>query len=141
MKKLIFYLLVAIALFGCKTEPGFIVTDYKIINLIESDIVVKLKIDGQVTTIKPGDIRTIYSDVYHYKGGRPESSISSKVLELLEPEMEIDGEIIPALIWMIEYWKYDGSDVYNPTYFNSTYTLIVTDKLIEEINNPRQNAL
>ena len=140
MKKYILLAIVALGVGGgCQNaKDGLMVTDYKVINLTESEIIIELGItDRQTQIIHTGDIQTIYSNSRQYNGVRPESAMSIMILEHLNPEMSIVGNVVPNLIWHIDNWKYEGSDVSNPKYYNATYTLIVTDELLQKLNGPQ----
>ncbi len=130
MKKLLlFYIVAAAALAGCKDNTICISSGYKIVNRIESDIVIELKFeDKRVMTIRPGDTHVIYNKTQCYEEPIPEVTLAP---EVLQAEMKIDGEIVPNEIWMREHWNVDA-DVEN---HNSTYTLTVTDELLEIIKN------
>jgi hypothetical protein len=144
MKRVFFYLAVAAAVFttGCDAlKEGVVITEKKIVNMIESDIVVEYGVgERQTHTIKPGETRTIYTHTFHHKGQRPEASTSWKVLDVENPVMKIDGEIVPEQIWIRDYWDYAGSDVLDPDYFKATYTLVVTDELLQTVKEDAASA-
>jgi hypothetical protein len=113
---------------GCKKDIC-VTSDYTIINRIESDIVIELKFgDRQVMIIHPGDTQLFYQGVW-CRDPKFEPAMAS---EILNAEMRIDGEVIPRNIWWREHWNIDA-DVEGDNY--STYTLTVTDELLEAIKN------
>ena len=137
MKKLLlFYIVAAAALAGCNTgnELVRVTTDYKIINQIESDIVVELH-SGKIMTINPGDTKVIYNEIYSYN---PKTSGPIKALEvvqeLLQAEMRIGGEAVPAPIWWSRYWI---GEAHQDHFY--TYTLTVTNELIETLLSQQNN--
>ena len=127
MKKiLLFFIVAAAALAGCKDNTICISSDYKIVNQIESDIVIELKLeDKPAMTIHPGITHVIYNKTQCYEEPIPEVALAP---EVLQAEMKIDGEIVPDEIWMREHWNVDVEN------HNSTYTLTVTDELLNDVS-------
>lgn len=130
MKKVLFFFAAfafVYALTGCKDKTRCVTRDFKIVNQIESYIVVELKFgDRQEITIKPGDTQLIHTEVRCYEPG----IAYSMVPELVNAEMRIDGAVISRQIWWSEHWNLDREED-NSNY--GTYTLIVTDGLLETI--------
>lgn len=130
MKKSILFILFfafALVLIGCKDKAHCVTNNYTITNKIESDIVVELTFGNrEVKTIKSNDTQMFYTDIRCYEEG----VAYSMVPEILNAEMRINGEIIPKYIWWIDYWNVD-SDIEN----HLTYTLIVTDELLETLTS------
>ncbi len=113
-------------------EPNTYVTEYyRIVNQMDSDIVVELKSgDEEVITIKPGEEREIKKLDIVYEPG---IAYSRSMYTVDRAVITIIGEIMPEFIWLFEYWhkaRDDGEDDYH---YSLTYTLTVTDELVESI--------
>ncbi len=129
-KSLLLFAVTAIALVGCKKETCG-TTDYIIINRIESDITVELKFgEGDVITIEPGKT----SMIHHNEWCRDANVALSMTPEILNAEMIINGAVISRYIWWHDYWDVDA-DIEN---HYSTYTLTVTDELLETVKNHQE---
>ncbi len=128
MKKLLlFFAVVTIAMTGCQ-EKICGTSDYKIVNQIESDIVIELKFGArQETIIHSGETRMIY----HSEWCRDTRFEPAMTPEILNAEMTIDGELIPRTIWRHEYWTVNAD--FENDY--SIFSLTVTDELLETITN------
>jgi hypothetical protein len=120
------------------------VVDHVIVNVIDSDIVIEFRIsDGQKITIASGEVHKIPYDSYpidFYNGNKPYMSMPTNILDRLNPEMTINEVVIPDAIWSSEYWNFDPDevevrtrDIAIPQYYNPTFTLIVTEELLEVV--------
>jgi hypothetical protein len=134
MKKLtLLFVLAAMAVsIGCKTEPETrtITYDYNILNLTGSDIVVELKYDDRLTTIKPGQSKVVYHHEIDYvpRAITPVPDVSDY---MPSAEMRIDGKVVSGEIWRRDHWKTrTGSNAENS---NISYTLTVTDDLLRAV--------
>jgi hypothetical protein len=129
MKRHFFLLCVAaLPLTGCEKEICG-TNDYIIVNRIESDVVVELGFgDRPVMTIRPEDTQMLH----HEEWCRDAGVEISTVPEVFQAEMRIDGEVVPQYIWWSEYWDVIDVDIEN---HYRTYTLTVSDELLETINN------
>jgi hypothetical protein len=111
-------------------EPNTYVTEcYLINNQTESDIVIE-RHTGEVTTIIPGEIREVQKFDMVYEPG---IAYSRSMYTVDRAVMKIGEEVVPDSVWLFEYWdcvREDGEDDYH---YSLTYTLTVTDELLETI--------
>ncbi len=153
MKKLITLILAGVLIgalgAGCEdnTPPSAVmIVDYVIVNLLDSDITIEQNDNNEQTiTINPGGIMKTSSNIsagFFYKGKHPYMSMPENIHISSNLIMKVDGEIISESIWSTEYWDFDSDgvnvrtrEVAVPVYYNPTFTLLVTNELLDEIKN------
>lgn len=120
---------------GLETELVSIISEYKVVNLTNSDIVVNVKFyDHKETTIKPGNTGLIHDR--HFAQWRNSVDLNpdiSNAQRMLYAEMKIDGELVPETIWQGKYWTIDV-DAKN---YNFTRTLTITEDILKTIFSPQ----
>jgi hypothetical protein len=126
MKKLfLFFVFTAVAVTGCE---GTCTIEFVIINQADSDIIVAMGLTGEQIIIESGKKQIVdwQSVLCAPEGMRgPFSDDGSR---LLYADMYVDETIVPETIWTIKYW-----DPVLHDRFALTYTLTVTDELLESL--------
>jgi hypothetical protein len=130
MKKLLLFFAVAAAtMMSCDPSTSIY---YEIKNSTRTDLIVKIG-DRPPTTIPAGEKEMVYSfnetGVWPdepFKGdyNRPYSSL----------EVTINGILTSKDFWLREYWDFTKTGKYH-----DTYTLIITDELIETLSEDNSN--
>lgn len=95
--------------------------DFVIINETESDIVIEMRQGSKQVTIEPGQEQIIDRQSGTCVIYKEDATM------IHYADMQIEGMIMPKTIWISRYWD---CVVDNPL---TTYTLTITDKLIETI--------
>ena len=119
------------------TSCGLVIRDYTcetlfiIVNRTDSEIRLLRGVEGseKVTIIAPGE--EIIADEKNGMCGkntiRPPRPDDAQLLDDMVFKLKVDGKIVLWEIWRTKYWDF-ASEVYH-----ATYTLNVTDELIESI--------
>jgi hypothetical protein len=118
--------MLSFVLFGC---DGYCHIDLIIMNQTDSNIIVELNANNKQLTIKPSEKQTVDRQGGTCSRG---GSLSYKDnVPMTNAVMKINGETIPEAIWTNKFWELN---IHNSI---STYTLIVTNELIEIMKNEK----
>lgn len=123
-------ILLTISLAGCDYSCTW---DYRIINQTNSTIDLYVTWGKKQTLIEPGDEQIFFTrvDLCTHRGKMPDSFAEyPENYILFDAEMSIDGRQMPEEIWKRKYWEFSSN-----AKRHATYTLILTDELIEQIVN------
>jgi hypothetical protein len=119
-----------------ETDLVSVTSDYKVVNLTQSDVVVNMKsYDYRETTIKPGETGLIY-DEYRAEW-RKDVDMTYDISDarlFLYAGMKIGGEVVPDAIWQGKHWTADV-DAEN---YHHTCILTITDDLLNTILNEQR---
>jgi hypothetical protein len=131
-KPLIFFILAAsAALSGCDALWHI---DWVVENRTESEIVITTKRMGESNSIviAPDDKQLIYfEEDLGDPGGLPDDDgYGYQGPVLTDAKIMIDNNEVPDEIWLRKYWIFTKNSKYN-----GTYTLTITDELIETIQS------
>lgn len=127
MKKLVLlFAVVAGALMtGC---DGFCTNDFVIINQTESEIIVDMSwYNNKAITINKGNEQAVHHEG-HMCSPRGGAGKYNDDVKMIYANMQVGKTIIPDIIWTARYWNYESSGK-----FHSTYTLVVTEELLESL--------
>ncbi len=145
MKKLLMFFTVAMTT-GCTIVDYNCNWDYKIDNQTGADIVVEVERRDAVyesTTIEVGDTQIFYNGNGHCGSGGvpqniypPEESIFDASFTYLE-YIKINGDLIPYNNFKSKYWNFVSTGRHHT---NITYTLTLTDELLEELRQQDESS-
>jgi hypothetical protein len=117
---------------GKPDNPDKYVTEYYVVaNHIESDIVIEPKDGESSITVSPGETVLIDESEFHYRPGMA----NSRYWKFVDACMKIDGEVVSKFIWDLQYWDGVRGDEVHDNRSSLTYTLPVTDELLETVAN------
>ncbi len=143
MKKLIpFFTIMAIAMMtGCANVDYGCTWDFKVVNNADLNVVVLWNGAIIKEAISPGDeliISSINTECGKQDGDlgdlRPQEEEIMNISSYSEPTIlvKIGDEVLPEAVMKRKYWEYSSEK------YHGTYTLTLTDELIETIKNEHQ---